>query len=182
MNFELEFHKLLQICAHNSRIDLNQTLMAFYEESLAPYGYERVCNAIKAWMRKQKHWSMPTICHIEEELSVKITDRSQAEAIVGRIWESIPKFGFNSPKEARDYIGEAGWQVVLSFGGWYSLCTSDLDQGQTRAQMREFALSMMERARKGAIDETPSLPSSEKMPEQLNQALKLIGEKNGSHD
>ena len=179
MSHEVEFHSLLHVCATNARVQLNEPMIAFYDEALCGYGYELVCVAIKKWMRKQRVWSMPTVAALEEELNVKVTDRSQAEAIVGRIWESIGRFGFGRAKEAREHIGEAGWHVVLAFGGWYSLCVSELDQGQTRAQMREFALSMMERARKGVIDEVPQLPSSEmdQLPERMKNLVGEIGSK-----
>ncbi len=162
MNFEVEFHALLNLFATNAKVQINQTMLRVYDIAISPYGYESGVAALQSLMLETKIWQMPTPNSIIEKIKNKPARVSDANEIAGRIMESLSEFGYSHSLRAREYIGDLGWMVVKRFGGWAYLCSEvgvTLNTATTRAQLREMALSLMDINEKRGLDEAPQLES-----------------------
>lgn len=160
MNFEVEFHALLNLFATNAKVQINQTMLRVYDIAISPYGYEVGVAALQSLMLETKIWQMPTPNSIIEKIKNKPARVSDANEIAGRIMESLSEFGYSHSLRAREYIGDLGWMVVKRFGGWAYLCSEvgvTLNTSTTRAQLREMALSLMDINEKRGLDEAPQL-------------------------
>lgn len=174
MNSEFEFHKLLNVFAHNSKVQLTQEMIAIYDIAVEPFGYERAVVAMKKLIMECKSWQMPTPQAIVEKISNKPSRISEANEVAGRIMQSITDFGYSRGAEARQFIGELGWLVVRRFGGWSTLCCDmgiSLNPSTARAQMRDIALGIMDISEHRPIDEAPQLGEPNK---RLENAVKLL--------
>ncbi len=141
-----EFHSLLAIIATNAKVQLNQATLTFYDNAIKPIGYEKAHKALLILMGEIKGWQMPTVKQITDKMEMKTPSLETANSIVGLIFEAVPKFGYMRSTEAKEYIGPIGTVVVQQFGGWSELCCElgvTLDKSSTRAQMRDLALSLL---------------------------------------
>lgn len=180
MNYELEFHQLLNVMAANSRVQLTQTMLKIYDKAVEPFGYERACKALEKLMLETKVWQMPTPKALIDSIDSRPSRIAEANEVAGRIIQSVSKFGWSSPEQARQYIGELGWSVVQRFGGWGYLCEGlgmSIDVSSTRAQMRDSALSIMEISEHRSINEPPSLEYTPN--KQLESTVKLLASAKG---
>ena len=65
------------------------------------------------------------------------SSKEQANQIVDRIINSISKWGYNNQNKAQEEIGAIGWNTVMNYGGWLTLCETTYDKiNVLRAQMR----------------------------------------------
>lgn len=174
MNPELEFHKLLNVFAHNSKTQLSQEFISIYDSAVEPFGYERAVAALKILIMECKSWQMPTPQSIIDKINKRPSRVSEANEISGRIMQAIPDFGYTRGSEAREFIGELGWMVVKRFGGWSSLCCDmglTLNPSTARAQMRDIALGIMDISDHRDISEPLQIENQDK---RLESAVKLL--------
>jgi len=95
----------------------------------------------------------------------KISADDMANIVPLRIFEAVRKFGWSRKDEARDYIGEIGWQIVEMRGGWAGVCENlgtNWDEGVFIAQSREMTKSLLKASELGYGDKPISLVSSSK--------------------
>lgn len=80
------------------------------------------------------------------ELSDGQKDLAGPEEIASRIIGAVRKFGSMNYKDAEAYIGEIGWNIVKTEGGWSRLCMSlnDFNLSQNRAHWTKLARSQLE--------------------------------------
>ncbi len=118
--------------------DLPGEVLSMMADDLADLGFSAVSNAYLVYRRNPKNKTMPLPAQIRDLIAPTVTPISSARAIVGRICEAIPKFGYVRSQEARVFIGEIGWDCVRRAGGWSMLCESDILSNPGRqAQMRD---------------------------------------------
>ncbi len=144
MNYEAEFHSLLNVFASNSKTQISQTLLRVYDVAVYPFGYKRACIALETLMLETKFWSMPTPRMIIDAIENKASPMSKANLIAGKIIEAVGKFGYSNSIDAKEFIGPDGWLAVTSFGGWSYLCSNlglNMNPSSTRAQLRDYILS-----------------------------------------
>lgn len=147
MNYELEFHALLNAFAANARVQLTQPMLKVYDLAVGQYGYEKACKALQSLMIEAKSWQMPTPKMIVDKIESKPPLLAIANDVVGKIFEAVSRFGYANPDQAKEYIGPLGWSVIKRFGGWEYFCSTlghKLELSATRAQMRDGILSTME--------------------------------------
>lgn len=144
--YEQEFHGLLAIFATNSKVSLNQVMIRVYDKAVEPYGYENASKALTILMNEVKSWQMPTPKQITDKIEMKASPLEAANQIVGKIFESVSRFGYMQATETKEYVGTIGWEVIKQFGGWSHICQElglSLDKASSRAQMRDLALSLL---------------------------------------
>lgn len=92
-----------------------------------------------------------------------LSDATIAADIAARIGGAMSRYGYTNPNRAERYIGEVGWRVVQTLGGWRHLCnTITTDEMRTfHAQCRDLARAQLEmdRMRPVAVLPTPALPA-----------------------
>lgn len=136
----------------------------FFPESSAV----QICEAIQKYMRNPKNTQFPAPARLNEYLRPQTSKDARAQEIASRIRESISKFGYTNPEEAKAYIGEIGWTVVKRFGGWQSLCEDagvSLNVDTLYAQSRELAKSQIELDEQGKIGNQEMLDYKTKSPD-----------------
>ena len=183
MNYEHEFHALLNLFASNARVQLSQTMLRIYDKAVYPFGYKEACESLEKLMLEVKTWQMPTPHQLIEKIKNKPSNISEANEVASRIIEAISRHGYSNIKDAKNYIGDLGWLVVNRFGGWLYLCSemgSSINVATTRAQMRDAALSILDIGSKRSLDEAPQLPSIENP--QLAATVKSLVDKKGFPD
>lgn len=99
-----------------------------------------VLAAYEKYRRDPKSKFFPRPGVIRGMIQPEVNHDAKAREIAGRIPAAIVKFGYSNPAEAQSFIGEVGWDVVQSSGGWSYLCQNHgvtIDPGQFMAQTRD---------------------------------------------
>jgi len=130
---------------YNKNLDINSIEMMI--NLLNKYDFEKVKLAYENYLSGPKGNFFPMPNQIIEILNPSLSNDAKANQIARMIPEAISKFGWNNPSEAKEYIGEIGWHIVQSKGGWLDVCNfhgSDWDVGTFHAQARDSAKAIIE--------------------------------------
>lgn len=111
--------------------------------------------AYNSYRKNPKNRTFPIPAQIREMICPEVTPDDQAREIASRITSAISKFGYSRGAEAREYIGQIGWEIVKRNGGWQPLCEGHgihFDKAQFSAQSRDLAKSMIASNARGEFD------------------------------
>jgi hypothetical protein len=121
--------------------DLDKRQLELYVDVLGKFDPEMVLRAGREYVTNLKNNKFPMPPHSIMAPYVRDADpRSLAIATVGRIKEAIARYGWPKPDQARDHIGEAGWQHIERCGGWQAICEKpelNIHEANVHAQMRD---------------------------------------------
>lgn len=147
LNKKLELSKVIKSVAsiYNKPLDIGaiEMMISLFEG----YDLEKIKSAYKHFMSTAKASHFPMPGQIIEILNPTLSNEAKANQIARMIPEAISKFGWSNPSEAKEYIGEIGWHIVQSKGGWLDVCNyhgSEWDVGTFHAQARDSAKSILE--------------------------------------
>lgn len=154
---------------------LSAPVLAMYAEELMELPEAEVIEAYRAYRRDPKNRTNPLPAQIKAIVRPSVDPESAAREIAARITTAIRKFGYDRGIEAREFIGEVGWQVVQRQAGWSYLCGVDapvVDPAIRQAQLRDLALSILKHSPEAMAQAigTPSAASGQKAIERANQA------------
>lgn len=176
----LQLRGTLALYAAYYRQQLPDAVVVMYAEDLADLDFATVSAALRAYRANPKNRTMPLPAQIREMLEPQVDPESAAREIAARITAAIPKFGWCNSQEARAYIGEVGWQVVLDQGGWMHICQHhglEIDPSVFQAQARDLAKSRLVHNPQ-AMAKVIGLPSGGERKGELtakNDFLALLG-------
>ncbi len=126
----------------------NEAVM-YQANLLREFDLQKVIQAFDKFMVSNKTNRPPTPAHIIELINPIESLAAKADIIISRIETAIRRFGYTEPEEAKEYIGELGWQIVQFRGGWNYLCqhlgTNLLPGGTFHAQARETVKALIEK-------------------------------------
>lgn len=128
---------------------------------LADLDFNEVMEAIDSYRREPENRTFPLPAKLRIIINPVQSKESLANESASRIRAAISKFGYWQPTEAKNYIGELGWQIVERNGGWQYLCENhgvELDPLIFHAQARDLAKSMLESQAVGNFDKPIGLP------------------------
>lgn len=111
--------------------------LQIYVEILSRFKQNNVLNCISYFLLREKFF--PDISEIINYLDPKPSNKEIAVSSVGLIIEAIKKFGVYQEQSAKESL-EKLWPAILSFGGWRSVCSSEIDSN-FKAQMRDCVIS-----------------------------------------
>lgn len=146
-------------------------------DDLCDLDFEKVMAALTSYRRNPKNRTVPLPAQIREIVSpCMVDDDSVAREAAGRVLEAIKKFGYTWPTEAREFIGEHGWSVVQTYGGWLRVCEGlgvDFSIDAFHAQARELIKA---RVKYGVNlgNHVSALEYKEKAPESLGLKMKEL--------
>lgn len=136
--------KWVTLCAYYQK-QLPDLVIEMYCQDVSDLDSKDVCSALDLWRRNPKNRTVPLPAQIREMIRPEFVDEdSESREICSRIIESITKFGYPNGSDARNFIGEAGWTVVTSYGGWSHLCQNlgtKISVDSFNAQARELLKS-----------------------------------------
>lgn len=126
---------------------LSEPVLEMYYEDLCDLPTDQVAAAYKTYRRDPKNKTFPLPAQIRDLVDPSPTPEADARAVSGRISEAIVRFGHSNGNEAKLFIGQVGWDIVQSWGGWAYLCQNygvTIDPGQFEAQTRNRAVDAIQ--------------------------------------
>lgn len=102
--------------------DLSPDVLAMMVDDLSDLDEQKCIESYQTYRRDPKNRTFPLPAQIREIVSPTLTTMAQARDIPERIKSAIRLFGYMRGEEARAYIGEQGWNIVNTSGGWSSVC------------------------------------------------------------
>lgn len=125
-------------------------------DSVADLPASEIIKALENWAKTSKLNRHPLPGEVRELLSGELSVDAKANEAANRIRQAIGDYGWCNPGEARDFIGELGWSVVIRCGGWAYVCEnhgSELNPLTFHAQARDSAKSILESAKLGQLNQ-----------------------------
>ncbi len=169
MHGRTEVLQMLVILGEQTKEQLSQERLAYMVAELLPHGAEKVAHALRGMLRTARRF--PTVAEVEESLGIsEASDESRAAEAASRIEGAMVKFGsmgaMDKFKRQREWMGVLAWAVVDRCGGWQHLCdsTENDDLPTLKAQWRNLALALCGSAKRGTLDQGPSLPEGQTHP------------------
>jgi len=158
----IEIKKLLVGLAEYFGTTLSEPQKKMYSEDLEKYELKSLAEAIEKIRIDPKQEFFPRPAKIIEIMEGNRKD--EALEAVGRIITAMGKFGSHNLEKSKAFIGELGWRVVDREGGWASLCqrTTDQDLPILKAQWRDMAVALQNRASAGRDNEAPKMLNTHK--------------------
>lgn len=153
-------------------------------EELSPM---EIQTAITKYRRDPKNRQFPLPAQLLAIVRPAVDPDSAAREIAARINHAIVKFGWCNAREAENYIGEIGWNIVESSGGWSYLCQNhglSIDPGVFSAQVRERAKTAITHSPQqiaiaiGARDSILLAGDTEEEMPEVSERMKLVGRAN----
>ena len=162
MNIEekKQIANLIMLRAELSGRTFSSQAIGMMIDDLSDLHAQAIIDLLKRWGQIENQFPSPAI--IRSKLKPEIDEKDDVQESVNRIITAVPKYGYTNPSGAKNFIGELGWQIVTGSGGWQSLCENLTDDniGIYRAQLRDYGISVWKRAKRGELNEAPSLPMS----------------------
>lgn len=148
MNKRAEIGRLVTALGEYYREPLSATQIAMYAEDLMCLEPAQLAQAILTYRNDPRNDRFPLPVKLKAMIGQVINPEDEAVRVAGRILEAISRIGPYDSAKAKAFIGDAGWAVVQSEGGWESICEIQTDDIPIRkAQWRNLAKSFLERPR-----------------------------------
>lgn len=171
---EGDFQKWMNVLARLCEFELEPALIELYDKRLSPYSYERVNHALQDIIASRgTKEAFPSVVAIIEKMEPKGDDKYLGLEVANLLLKSVSKKGriwlqsYGPHPTFKDAViaelGEAAYHTMEAFGGWGTIVDSanigKLDW--LRSQLRDTAMSVMDRARNGTLGALPQLPMPE---------------------
>ena len=134
--------------------------------------------ALEAYRKDFKNKGWPRPSDLRALVIPPIDDDSKAVEAASRTVAAVSKFGWNKPKEAREYIGELGWVAVQRFGGWMYICENlgvDISITTFQAQIRDLSKAILKLDKAGSFDQPINMIGNAKeKPQELEPAANIL--------
>lgn len=155
---------------------LQDAVVEMYADDLSDLSFNETIHALNEYRLNPKNNRVPLPGAIRALVIPIVDDDSIAREAASRIISAIKKFGWPSPTEAKEYIGELGWRIVERNGGWSALCENLMENqiGIFQAQARDLAKTQVQFSRADRLDEAPGLPGSKNV--QINELISNISD------
>jgi hypothetical protein len=172
------FVKGLGIVAELCQFELKQEIISLYCHHIGKIGFDRGAKALHEVVKSCRPGRpFPSIDDILKAAGADDeSDESRAIEAANRIVGAVSRYGDSRHRIVEDYLGPLAWEIVQKAGGWSAVCETMTNANITtmRAQFRESALALCHRARRGLVNDAPSLPPTSES--QTNNEIKKLAE------
>lgn len=153
---------------------LTDTQLDMYVEDLIEIPPPDLMRAIRLYRNDARNAFFPIPAKLKG--MIVLPDDQRARDAVALVMTAIARIGNYRTKDAQEFIGELGWEVVKLQGGWEEVCRSvtDDNKGIIQAQWRELAISLINKNRLGMRDEKPTLEFKPKGNPELDKLSDLV--------
>lgn len=174
MSLRTEIAKIIIGLAEYYEKELTETQLAMYIEDLLELSPQDLLRAVRLYRNHSNHDRFPLPNKLKAMIEPPIDQR--ARDAVARILTAISRIGPYRSSEAKEFIGELGWEIVKLQGGWEELCTSlnDNNKPNLQAQWRELGITLINKEKMGLTNEKPVLSFKPKQNGQLENIGKLF--------
>lgn len=147
--------------------ELESRQLEMYAQVLKNFPEEIVLDCMGKYMRNPKNDRFPIPIHkVMADYLPKEPDKIDlAREASSRVLQSVGRFGWPNPTEAREFIGELGWRAVERMGGWRTICEglgTKISQDSFYAQCRDLCKSTLELGAAGISDSPIGLDAASK--------------------
>lgn len=143
-----------------------------------PYPLEKYLTALEQYVFDKKNTKFPAPFQLFPYLDNSLSPDAMANETAARIRKAVSDIGWSQPEQARAYIGELGWAVVMRAGGWMYLCENlgvNMNTLTFYAQSRDSAKALIESGGKGVYDQPIAIPEpKQNVIQMLNLQIKQI--------
>jgi hypothetical protein len=143
---EKQFHTYLAALATMTQnFTLSREIIAVFDEAASKIGYGKSVRALKQFIaEKGSRDPFPSVSDLIAKTEFNNLD---PEEIAMKIFGAVTKFGPYRGADAHVYLGDIAWDIVLTEGGWESICQMlTYDNAPTlQAQWRKLAAVMIQR-------------------------------------
>lgn len=169
--------KEIQLCGFIYNREIKREVLTMLIDTLVDLPFEEVLQAFQIYRNDPANKFFPNPAQIRAIILPEPSRDVVANEIAARIREAITRFGHMGGGEAKDFLGEGGWRIVLRFGGWVYLCENlglGIDVGTFYSQVRELAKAHVELDRAGVLDQPIELNNNS--AKQINSMVKQLAE------
>lgn len=160
---------------YSKELTSNQLLM-YVEDVMDAMSYEEFLMVVKKYRTIPENKFFPLPSQLIDLLRPNVSGIDEANEVANLIIKAMSSCGYTNPEKARASIGSLGWEVVLRLGGWTQVCQNTMNNevGIFRAQIRGLVEVVAKRAKRGELDETPSLQKSNEVGKLISSTMKRI--------
>lgn len=191
MNHSQAIKEFLIALATIAGKELNELSLTAYVKALSDLDQQAVVAALNDWLRTSKGFPYPADIRakvmpeisgedISKEVPIILTSaiRKYGNAWAGGVFMNGKKFyqangiSYETWDEAAERaVGPLILEIIKKFGGWSAMCefSATTEPGTFNAQIRDYAQTVSKKAKRGELNEMPSLPTS------VNEVKNLIG-------
>lgn len=124
--------------------ELDDDVVLMMANDLSKFELNQIKAAFDEYRNNAKNIRPPLPAQLKEIMTPKISSDDIATQIASKIIGCISIYGYTNPQDARNEIGEEGWQVVDRLGGWTEICKIERDEIPARfAHLKSIATSIM---------------------------------------
>jgi hypothetical protein len=128
-------------------------------EDLEDLPFEKVFSILQSWGKTSSEFPHPA--KIREKLQPTENDLDDGRDIASRVIAAVSKFGSYQAQNAKEFIGEIGWECVKRSGGWVTLCSelTEENRGIIFAQTRDLAMTLKKKSINGTLATPQDFPN-----------------------
>lgn len=159
--------------------DLPEAILKMQVEDIKSFCNEpaRVLAALTEYRLKTKQNRPPLPSDLLRILKPEIDPDKAGNEIASRIFKAISLFGYTTPGEAKKYLGDEVWELVIRFGGWSYICqnlgTNRLPNSTFFAQIRDTAKSLEPGELQNAVKHLTGRGQKQIQSSRKNEVLEL---------
>lgn len=169
--------EVLEALANYYRTQLTPMQFAMYAEDLSCLSRDELIVACKEYRKNPANKFFPLPSALISIVRPVETELDLGQDVASRVIGAVAKFGSYRGTEAREWIGEIGWECVQRMGGWKTFCSelTEDNKGIFNAQIRGLAQTLAKKSKNGTLDQPQNFPT----PIESQDVRKLIGDFTG---
>ena len=166
--------EILEALAAYYRTQITPMQFAMYAEDLSCLSPDELVKACKEYRRNPANKFFPLPSALIAIVKPVETELDLGQDVASKVIGAVSKFGSYRSTEAREWIGQIGWECVQRMGGWSTICAelTEDNKGTFFAQIRGLAQTVNKKAINGTLNQPQNFP------DQIGtgEAQKLIGQ------
>lgn len=153
--------EILEHLAIYYRETLSPIQLAMYAEDLSCLTPEQLTKAVKTYRQNPANKFFPIPAALIAVINPVETEIDDGRDIASKVIGAVSKFGSYQAQNAKEYIGEIGWECVKRMGGWVTLCSelTEENKGIYNAQIRDLSMTLKKKSINGTIATPQDFPN-----------------------
>lgn len=145
---------------------------------LNDFSIEEIQKCAYAYIKDPENtWFPIPITKLMTYLEESVDPKDEAKLIADRVICAVSKYGYTNGNQAREYIGDIGWEAVTEKYYWAYLCenlNSTLDEGTYYAQLRDSITAKLRKTKRemlrGDLQQISAKMEIQNLPKEISKA------------